>query len=42
MSEPKSKTDLNLVAHLDTWMSELPAAVRCLPVINLAIPGKYI
>lgn len=43
MTEPNEqalKADLNFVDHLDSWMSKLPAAVRRLPLINLAIPGK--
>lgn len=35
-----TKGDNNFVDHLDNWMSELPSAIRGLPVINLAIPGK--
>lgn len=32
--------DIHFNDNLEHWMSELPNAIRCLPLINLAIPGK--
>lgn len=41
LKERPSEEDLQFVKHLDNWMSKLPPSVRCLPLINIAIPGKY-
>ena len=31
----------NLCENLEFWMSQLPPRLQALPIINLAIPGKF-
>ena len=37
-----SKVKRNILyANLEFWMTKLPATLRNLPIIHLAIPGKF-
>lgn len=42
MDNQSNPNEIILNDNLEFWMTNLPPYLKSLPIINLAIPGKYI